>query len=41
MTHTEIFERFDAAVSGKTTLDEEIIEYLEESLIGADLGQSM
>ncbi len=37
-THTGIFERFDAAVSGKTAVDEETIEYLEESLIGADLG---
>ncbi len=38
MTHTEIFDRFDAAVSGKTMVDEEVIEYLEESLIAADLG---
>ncbi len=38
MTHTEIFERFDAAVSGKAMVDDEVIEYLEESLIGADLG---
>ncbi len=37
-THAGIFERFEAAVSGKTVVDEETIEYLEESLIGADLG---
>jgi fused signal recognition particle receptor len=38
MTHTEIFERFEETVSGKAHVDEETIEYLEESLIGADLG---
>ena len=38
MTHTEIFDRFEEAVSGKAHVDEETIEYLEESLIGADLG---
>ncbi len=38
MTHTEIIERMTSAVEGKTTLDEETLEYLEEILIGADLG---
>ncbi len=38
MTHTEILERMSSAVEGKTTLDEETLEYLEEALIGADLG---
>ncbi len=38
LTHGEIFERFDAAVKGKTSLDEETLEYLEESLLAADLG---
>ncbi len=37
-TQSGIFDRFDAAAAGKTTLDEETIEYLEESLIAADLG---
>jgi fused signal recognition particle receptor len=38
MTHTEMLERVSSAVAGKTTLDEETLEYLEEALIGADLG---
>lgn len=38
MTHTEIIEKMASAVEGKTTLDEETFEYLEEILIGADLG---
>ncbi|MDX1631846.1 MAG: signal recognition particle-docking protein FtsY [Thermoanaerobaculia bacterium] len=38
MTHTELLEKIDAAVEGRDTLDEETLEYLEESLIGADLG---
>ena len=38
MTHTEMIERMDAAVSGRETLDAETLEYLEESLIAADLG---
>ncbi len=38
MTHTEILERMSSAAEGKTTLDEETLEYLEEALIGADLG---
>jgi fused signal recognition particle receptor len=38
MTHTEIFEKVNAAVQGKVELDENTLEYLEEVLIGADLG---
>ena len=38
MTHTELIERMDAAVKGRAVLDEETLEYLEESLIAADLG---
>jgi fused signal recognition particle receptor len=38
MTHTELIEKLDAAVEGRETLDEETLEYLEESLISADLG---
>ena len=38
MTHTEILERVSSAVEGKATLDEETLEYIEEALIGADLG---
>jgi fused signal recognition particle receptor len=38
MTHTELLEKIDAAVEGRDTLDEETLEYLEESLISADLG---
>ena len=37
-TQSGIFDRLEDAVAGKTSLDDEIIEYLEESLIGADLG---
>ncbi len=38
MTHTELIERMDAALQGRAVLDEETLEYLEESLIAADLG---
>jgi fused signal recognition particle receptor len=38
MTHTEILERMSSAMEGKQTLDEEVLEYMEEILIGADLG---
>ena len=38
MTHTELIERMDAAVHGRAVLDEEALEFLEESLIAADLG---
>lgn len=38
MTHTEIFDRVGNAFEGRGTLDAETLEYLEEALIGADLG---
>ena len=38
MTHTEILERMSSAMEGKQVLDEEVLEYMEEILIGADLG---
>ncbi len=38
MTHTELLGRMDAALKGRVVLDEETLEYLEESLIAADLG---
>ena len=38
MTHTELLERFDAALDGRVVLDEESLEELEEVLIAADLG---
>ena len=38
MTHTELIERVNAAVEGRDFLDEETLEKLEETLIGADLG---
>jgi len=38
MTHTEIIDRMSSAMEGKQTLDEEVLEYMEEILIGADLG---
>lgn len=38
MTHTELIERIGAAVGGRGVLDQATIEYLEEALIGADLG---
>ena len=38
MTHTEIIDRMDAAMSGRAVIDDETLEYLEESLIAADLG---
>ncbi len=38
MTHTELLERFDAALTGRAVLDEETLEELEEVLIAADLG---
>ena len=37
-THDQLFERLDAAPAGRTKLDDETVEYLEESLIAADLG---
>ena len=38
MTHTELIEKVSDAMSGKVALDEGTVEYLEEILIGADLG---
>ncbi len=38
MTHTELLGRMDAALKGRVVLDDETLEYLEESLISADLG---
>ena len=38
MTHTELIDRMDAAMSGRAVMDDETLEYLEESLIAADLG---
>lgn len=38
MTHTEIIDRMGAAIEGRGVLDDETLEYLEESLIAADLG---
>lgn len=38
MTHTEFLERLDAAVAGRGVIDDETLEYLEETLIGTDLG---
>jgi len=38
MSHTEILSRVEAAVSGRGVVDEEVLEYLEERLIAADLG---
>ncbi|MEM8961774.1 MAG: signal recognition particle-docking protein FtsY [Acidobacteriota bacterium] len=38
MTHTEMLERLDAAMEGRTVVNEETLEVLEESLLGADLG---
>jgi len=38
MTHTEIIDKMNAAMEGRATLDEETLEFLEEALIGADLG---
>ncbi len=37
-TQAGIFDGFDSATASKTHVDEETIEYLEESLIAADLG---
>lgn len=38
MTHTEIIDRMGAALDGRAVLDEETLEYLEETLIASDLG---
>jgi fused signal recognition particle receptor len=38
MTHSEVLERLDAAVSGQVVVSEELLEHLEEILIATDLG---
>jgi len=38
MTHTEIIEKVSDAMTNRVTLDDRTLEYLEEVLIGADLG---
>ena len=38
MTHTEFLDRLDAAVEGRGVMDEEMMEHLEEVLIGTDVG---
>ena len=38
MTHTEIIEKVSDAMKDKVTLDDLTIEYLEETLIAADMG---
>ena len=38
MTHTEFLDRLDAAVEGRSVMDEEMMEHLEEVLIGTDVG---
>jgi fused signal recognition particle receptor len=37
-THGELLARVDAALGGRATVDGETLDYLEEALIGADLG---
>ncbi|MFQ5528541.1 MAG: signal recognition particle-docking protein FtsY [Thermoanaerobaculia bacterium] len=38
MTHTEMFERLEAAVQDRAIIDESTLELLEEALIAADVG---
>jgi fused signal recognition particle receptor len=38
MTHTEIIDKVSDAMKNKVTLDDRTIEYLEETLIGSDMG---
>ncbi len=38
MTHTEMVDRVEAALEGRAVLDDQTLEYLEESLIASDLG---
>ncbi len=38
MTHTELLDRVGAAMEDRAVLDDETLEYLEESLIAADIG---
>jgi len=37
-THDQLTRRIDAALRGRTTVDDDVFEELEEALIGADLG---
>ncbi len=38
MSHTEVLEKIDAALAGRTAIDASTLEGLEEALIGADIG---
>ncbi len=38
MTHTELLDRMDASLKGRVVLNDQTLEFLEESLIAADLG---
>jgi len=38
MTHTELIEKVGAALEGRDVVDAETLEFLEEALIGADIG---
>ncbi len=38
LTHTELLERLDAKLKGRGVVDEEILDFLEECLLAADLG---
>lgn len=38
MTHTEMFDRVEAAIQDRATIDEDTLELLEEALIAADVG---
>jgi len=38
MTHTELLDRMDATLKGRVVLNDQTLEFLEESLIAADLG---
>jgi fused signal recognition particle receptor len=38
MTHNEIIDRVGAAIEDRAVIDDETLEYLEESLIAADIG---
>ncbi|MEM6456629.1 MAG: signal recognition particle-docking protein FtsY [Acidobacteriota bacterium] len=38
MTHTEVIDRIEAAMEDRAVIDDETAEFLEESLIGADIG---
>ena len=38
MTHGEVLERVGAALDGRGVVDEEVLEFLEEALIAADVG---